>query len=234
MNKRVLLVENHPQTNIGLVGQALAEAQVATEMIRPWQGDAVPTATGNFDGLVVFGGAQDALDDQNHPYLPDLARLMALYGAADLPVLGICLGSQILARAHGGENLLGKTPEFGWCGIELCDDGRLDPVLSSAGDQFSIFQWHSDTFTLPKCAVRLARSARVENQCFRIGRASYGMQFHFEAGDAVVAEWVAHESGEIERFAPGWLKHYPAERERHLKTAEETGLAMARAWIALL
>lgn len=132
------------------------------------------------DALVVFGGEQAATDDHTHPYLPDLARLMADYTAMDRPVLGICLGSQLLARAFGGENHLGIAPEFGWVDVALTEAGRADPVLSAVPDRFPIFQWHSDTFTLPPDAVG-PQSHTARHRAFRIGRATYGTQFHFEA-----------------------------------------------------
>lgn len=126
----------------------------------------------NADALVVFGGEQAATDDHSHPYLPDLARLMAEYTAMDRPVLGICLGGQLSARAFGAENRLGVAPEFGWVEVALTDAGRDDPVLSVLPQQFQIFQWHSDTFGLPEGAVHLATSPTAQHQAFRIGRAT--------------------------------------------------------------
>lgn len=149
----------------------------------------MPKDASAYDALVVLGGEQSARDDDTHPYLPELARLMRRFEGEDKAVLGICLGSQILARAYEAENLLGTAHEFGWKTIGLTDEGRVDPLLADVGDDFTIFQWHSDTFALPDGATRLATNGVTRNQAFRIGRATYGTQFHFEANAEVVERW---------------------------------------------
>lgn len=234
MQKRVLIVENYPETDLGQIGVALDERAVETHMVRPWKGETLPDSPDGFHGIVVLGGEQSALDDHSHPYLPDLAKLMRDFGDSDQPVLGICLGSQILARAHGGENLLGIAPEFGWHGIDLTDAAGDDPVLSAVPSRFPIFEWHSDTFTLPPGALHLATSGAVINQCFRIGRASYGMQFHFEANRHVVEAWRQRHPETIDRIRPGWLDLYEAHVAAHADEADAAGLAIARAWAGLL
>jgi GMP synthase-like glutamine amidotransferase len=230
---RVAIVENTRITHHGQVGVALHERAATIDLYKPWSGQPLPD-TVDADALVVFGGEQSALDDAAHPYLPGLARLMAGYTALDRPVLGICLGSQILARAFGAQNLLGTAPEFGWCQVGLTDHGRADPVLSVLPDAFPIFQWHSDTFTLPPGATRLAGSAMAENQCFRIGRATYGMQFHFEASRAVVEDWSRTFPDLVERLSPGWHAALPAHAARHGAQADGFGLTLARAWTRLI
>ena len=120
---RVAIVENTRITHHGQVGVALHERAALVDLYKPWSGQPLPQ-TVDADALVVFGGEQAATDDHSHPYLPDLARLMADYTALDRPVLGICLGSQLLARAYGGDNQLGVTPEFGWVDVSLTEAGR--------------------------------------------------------------------------------------------------------------
>ncbi len=227
---RVAVVENTVISDLGQVGVALAEAGAEIVMYRPFKGEALPDV-GRYDGLVVLGGEQSALDDHLHPYLPDLAARMRHAAESGKAVLGICLGSQILARAFGATNLLGQAHEFGWHRINLTREGREDPVLSAVEDGFHIFQWHSDTFTLPEGAVRLAHNSAVANQAFRVGRAAYGTQFHFEASRSVVAGWNEGFHHLIEAMEPGWLERYPALAERHGESADEAGLALARAWV---
>ena len=230
---RVAIVENTRITHHGLVGVALHERAALIDQHRPWTGEALPD-TPEADALVVFGGEQSATDDQTHPYLPALARLMQAYTAADKPVLGICLGAQLLARAYGAENQLGTTPEFGWCGISLTEAGRADPVLSRAPQSFAIFQWHSDTFTLPEGATLLATGTTARHQAFRIGRATYGTQFHFEASRAVVADWLARFPDHVDHMAPGWAARHDALAVSDGIRADAHGLALARAWVALI
>jgi GMP synthase-like glutamine amidotransferase len=230
---RVLIIENIHSTPWGNVGIALEEAQAETVLKRPWQGDALP-AHDDYDAIVVLGGEQSALDDEKHPYLPDLAQLMRRFGEADKPVLGICLGSQLLARGHGGTNLLGQAREFGWREVRRTEAAADDPVLSVVDDAFPIFEWHSDTFTLPEGAVRLATNDAAVNQCFRVGRASYGMQFHFEANREVVETWVKTFPETVARMDPDWLPTYPQRAETEGRVADAAGLAIARAWVRLI
>lgn len=228
---RILIVENFRRTSLGQVEVALTEAGAEQIWVRPLDGEVLPATSDGFDGMVVLGGEQNALDDELHPYLPGLAGLMKRFGDDDKAVLGICLGSQLLARAHGGTNLLGKHREFGWHRVALTETGKADPVFAAVDGEFPIFEWHSDSFTLPEGAVHLAQSGAVANQCFRIGRASYGMQFHFEASRPVVEAWNRDFKDTIERVMPGWLVDY----DRHAATdgiqADAAGLAIARAWV---
>lgn len=230
---RVAIVENTRITHHGQVGVALHERAALIDQHRPWTGQPLPDAA-EADALVVFGGEQSATDDHTHPYLPALARLMRAYSDADKPVLGICLGSQLLARAYGADNHLGTAPEFGWVDVTLTADGRKDPVLSSVPDSFPIFQWHSDTFTLPQGAVHLATSATARHQAFRIGRATYGTQFHFEANRPMVADWLFRFPDLVERMSPGWADQHSEHAATLGEQADQHGLALARAWVALI
>lgn len=227
---RVAIVENTVISHLGQVGVALEEAGAEMVVYRPFRGEALPDVT-RYDGLVVLGGEQSAIDDDLHPYLPHLAARMRMAAETGKAVLGICLGSQILARAFGGENLLGKTREFGWHRIHHTAAGKADPVLSAVEEGFPIFQWHSDTFTLPEGAVHLAQNPAVANQAFRVGRAAYGTQFHFEASTPVVAEWAEKFGHLIEAMQPGWIERYPDEAREDGAKADAAGLAIARAWV---
>lgn len=230
---RVAIVENTRITHHGQVGVALHEKAALIDQHRPWTGQPLPTEP-EADALIVFGGEQSATDDHTHPYLPDLARLMAAYTMADKPVLGICLGSQILARAYGAENHLGAAPEFGWVDVTLTEAGRTDPVLSTVPDSFPIFQWHSDTFTLPEGAVHLATNTTARHQAYRIGRATYGTQFHFEANRPMIADWLARFPDLIDRMSPGWAARHETLAETLGTKADAHGLALARAWVSLI
>jgi GMP synthase (glutamine-hydrolysing) len=230
---RVAIVENTRVTHHGQVGVALHEAAALIDQYKPWTGQPLPR-TVDADALVVFGGEQSALDDDTHPYLSDLARLIRDYTAMDRPVLGICLGSQVMARAFGATNQLGDAPEFGWVDVTLTEEGRQDPVLSALPDQFPIFQWHSDTFTLPPEAVHLATNATARQQAFRIGRATYGTQFHFEASRPVVQDWITRFPESIDRLAPGWIGRHAELAATLGEKADAHGLALARAWVSLI
>ncbi len=231
---RVAIIENTHVTHHGQVGVALHQAGALIDQFKPFASGALPRSARDHDALVVFGGEQSATDDAGHPYLPALADLMRTFTDADRPVLGICLGSQILARAFGAANHLGTAPEFGWCNVTLTDAGLDDPVLSGTPEAFPIFQWHSDTFSLPEGATLLATSPGAAHQAFRIGRASYGMQFHFEASRAVVADWTRTFPDGMDKMERGWVARHPAQAKAHGVAADAAGLAIARAWVELI
>jgi GMP synthase (glutamine-hydrolysing) len=148
--------------------------------------------------------------------------------------LGICLGAQVMARGLGATNHIGTAREFGWCEVRLTDAAADDPVLRHLPATFPIFEWHADTFTLPPGTTQLATTATAPVQCYRSHRAAYGMQFHFEASRALVSDWNATFPELVEANQPGWLAAFP-QRAAHVGAqADAHGLAIARAWVALI
>lgn len=230
---RVAIVENTAVTHHGQVGVALHEAAARIDLFKPWQ-DGVLPELGSYDALVVFGGEQNALADDIHPYLPRLARLMKESAEQGIATLGICLGSQVFARGIGADNHIGTAGEYGWTEIALREEGRSDPVLGALPSQFPIMQWHSDTFSLPPGAVHLAGTAKAPVQCYRYGRAGYGMQFHFEANRAVVNDWVVEFAEAFEAASPGWIARHPEYASSKGVSADAHGLAIARAFVGLI
>jgi len=229
---RVAIVENTRVTHHGQIGVALHEAGARIDLFKPHLGQPLPQDAADHDALIVFGGEQNALADDTHPYLPKLAKLITRFTAADRATLGICLGSQLTARAFGGTNHIGTAPEFGWTEVQLTAEGQNDPVLGGLPNSFPIFQWHSDTFTLPQGALHLATSSGAANQAFRLGRATYATQFHFEANRNVVADWNREFPDLVEGNEPGWLDAYPARAATTGALADEIGLQIARAFTA--
>lgn len=230
---RVAIVENTAITHHGQVGVALHEAAAQITIFRPFADGKLPDPE-SFDALVVFGGEQAATADATHPYLPELAARMRDFTAAGRAVLGICLGSQVLARAYGGQNHLNAAPEHGWCAVDLTPAGQADPLFAGVNPQFRIMQMHADTFDLPPGAIHLAGSDRAPSQAFRMGRATYGTQFHFEASRAVVADWDRRLGHVIATLTPDWAGLYAEGGARYGASADATGLQLARNWVALI
>lgn len=230
---RVAIVENTRITHHGQVGVALHEVGALVDLYRPFR-DGILPQPGSFDALISFGGEQSALDDDIHPYLAPLGALMAQSSAAGTAVLGICLGAQVFARGLGAQNHLGIAQEFGWCPVSLTPQAKPDPVMGTLPDHFDIFEWHSDTFTLPPDTTHLATSPLAGVQCFRHGRAGYGMQFHFEASRAVARDWARTFPELSEKLHPGWAKALPQREMTQGIHADAHGLALARAWVSLI
>lgn len=231
---RVLVVQNYDNTGLGQVGAALAEAGAKIDLCNAHLGDALPGDASQHDAIVVLGGGQNALADAEYPYIPALLDLIRDFEAKDRSVLGICLGSQLMARAFGGMNLIGTAPEFGWREVGLTNEAAADPVFGALPKNFPSFQWHDDTFTLPEGAVHLAANPATQNQAFRIGRAAYGFQFHFEADQSLVRQWNAAFADLLHERQPGWLERFEDEASVHGGIADEVGLALARGWVATI
>ena len=230
---RILAVENYRGTGLGLVGQALDEAGAAVDLRRMWDGDRLPDDPSGHDGIIVLGGGQSAVDDAAHPYLPHLARLMRTFGDSGRAVLGICLGSQILARGYGANNLLGRPIEIGWLPVRSTAEGADDPLIGALGPVATPFHWHTDSFSLPEGAVRLASSERTENQGFRIGAKVYGIQFHFEADRTIVDTWTSTYRHLLTGGAADWPDRHAADQATLGAAADRVGLEIARAFVAL-
>lgn len=228
---RVLIILNLVGCRLGQIGTALEEAGAEVDILSPHQGEPLPASHANHDGIVIFGGTQNALADDACPWLPGLVGLMRSFVDDGRSVLGICLGSQLLARACGAENIIGGASEFGWQQVGLTADGQADPLFEGVPAAFPIFQWHDDTFRLPKGAMRLAANETVENQAFRVGRAAYGVQFHFEANRGVVSHWNEQFAEHLATHRPQWAEQYPHEAERFGPEAEAVGLTIARNWV---
>ena len=231
---RVLIVANYKSTPAGLVGTALREAGAAIDLRKAHRGDPLPETAEGHDGIVILGGEQNALADAECPWFPGLLALIRGFADLDKPVLGICLGSQLVARAFGGENLLGRPVEFGWRTVRPTEAGRDDAVLAGRGEGSPVFHWHEDTFTLPPGAVHLAASDMTEHQAFRVGRAVYGVQFHFEADRPVVEGWSTEFAPTILGLAPDWPERHGRDASRLGPAADAAGLELARRWVRLV
>ena len=228
----VLVVQNYQGSGLGQIEPILTDAGFSIDLRHPYDGDTLPADDHGYRALIVLGGEQNALADDECPYFPHLLELIRKFGGSDKAVLGICLGSQLIARAYGGENILDRPMEFGWREVQLTEEGKSDPVLSAAGETFPIFHWHRDTFSLPRNAIHMATSDMTPHQAYRIGRAVYGTQFHFEADTKLVAEWNDQLGGLISGFAPQWTEQYPVLAETLGIKADAAGAALAKAWVS--
>ena len=143
-----------------------------------------------YQGLIVLGGPMNVDEQHRHPHLK--TELLAIEAALrqDKPVLGICLGAQLLAHVLGAPVVPHGHHEIGWYELETTDEGRHDAVTGTLGERAPVFQWHGRTYGLPTGAVQLARTATCEQQAFRFGETAYGFQFHLEADTKMIERWL--------------------------------------------
>jgi GMP synthase (glutamine-hydrolysing) len=179
------------------------------------------------DGVVAMGGPMNVDDVRRHPELADEREWLAGAVERGIPVLGICLGAQLLARALGARVKPGKRPEIGFAELRVRDPN--DPVVGALAPTATVLHWHGDVFELPEGARSLASSAATEHQAFRIGN-SWGLLFHPEADAAMVERWlevpeVVMEAGRaIGLGASGLLPSQAEELEPDLLRRTATGL----------
>jgi GMP synthase (glutamine-hydrolysing) len=151
--------------------------------------DAHPRLEG-YDGLVVLGGPMSVDDVDRHPHLATEVGLLRQALDLDIPVLGICLGAQLIAKALGGAVGRNGEKEIGWYDVCASEEGHADPLVGQFGPQERIFQWHGDTFEMPPGAIHLASTDTCRNQAFRYGNKVYGFQFHLEADERLIERWL--------------------------------------------
>jgi GMP synthase-like glutamine amidotransferase len=142
-----------------------------------------------YDAVLVFGGQMNVDEEDAHPWLRDEDELIRTLLARDVPLLGVCLGGQLLAKAAGAH--VGPSPEIerGFVRVELTDEADGDPIFGSLSREFEVFSMHEYAFHVPEGAVELARSS-VCSQAFRVGDCAWGIQFHPEVRVEQIAEWV--------------------------------------------
>lgn len=226
--RRMLVFQHVPHEILGGLDPLLRDAGFRIRYMNfGRQGDARPDVS-RYHGLVVLGGPMNCDEVERHPHLA--VEMDAIRAAIDkgMPVLGICLGGQLIARALGAQVKRNGEKEIGWYDVTPTAQGAQDPLFAPFAGTEKIFQWHGDTFDIPPGAVHLASSASCANQAFRYGENVYALQFHLEVDQPLIERWLhtpvmARElEGLGSRFEP---QHILAETGRHIGRSLELGRA---------
>jgi len=223
---RVLSVTHGPSVPGGVFDEV---AEAAGHELERWVvplGGA-PQPARSYGAIMVFGGSMHPDQDDRHAWLEREESFLRDALADDVPVLGVCLGAQMLARAADAWVGPAPEPEIGWFDVELTPEGRNDPVLGVLPSTTEAFQWHSYTFAVPATGTELARSALC-TQAFRAGRRAWGLQFHAEVTLAMVRTWTAEEADEL----PVSVQEFLAETERRIDEWNGHGRRLATAFLA--
>lgn len=184
-----LIVQNDPHCPAGSCSRLLLGAGHPFATVAPYLGEPFPEPD-TLSGIIVLGGEMGVHDTAEHPYLVGVLSFIGRALDAGTPLLGICLGGQLLAHAAGG-TVSSPSPhgEHGVCGVELNAQGMRDPLFRGVGNPFVTFQLHNDSFAVPPGATLLAVSPACPAQAFRLGNAVYGLQFHPEVDRPIVSAW---------------------------------------------
>ncbi len=155
-----------------------------------------------YNGLVILGGPMNVDQGHRFPHLHHEVKMVEAALKKEIPVLGVCLGAQIIAKALGAQ--VGQNPEkeIGWHDVFLTEAGKKDFLFATFQQPEKIFHWHGDTFEIPRGAVHLAASEICKNQAFRYGKKVYGLQFHLEVDEPMIERWlvVPHHKEEMENL----------------------------------
>ena len=201
-----LVIENDPTDDARRLGDWLVDAGLELRVSRPYAGDEVAADLSGYAALVVLGGDQRAYPSADGtpgaPWFPALESLLRHAVRHRVPTLGVCLGAQLLAIAHGGTvEASAAGPEIGPALVARRDAADRDPLFAPVPFAPDVLQWHLDEITgLPAAAVLLAASTRHPHQAFRIGDRAWGTQFHIECDTAMVARWAGGDRGLLEEL----------------------------------
>jgi GMP synthase (glutamine-hydrolysing) len=197
--KRVLSLTHVAHEGPSRIFGALERAGLTPDVRRLHAGDTLPAALDDYAALIVMGGPMGVSDagSARYPFLAPELELLREAVRREFPVLGVCLGAQLLAAAAGARvypNVTGDPPrptrEVGWGAVHFVRTPAEEPLLAGLDAAEVVLHWHGDTFDLPSGATLLASTLQCENQMFRLGRRQLGLQFHVELTEADVAIWL--------------------------------------------
>ncbi|HEX6671337.1 MAG TPA: type 1 glutamine amidotransferase [Nitrososphaeraceae archaeon] len=188
----ILVVQNIGCEHLGNLSR-LFESDGYNISLLNSQKDLIPTDINSYSGIIILGGPMSVYD--NYDYLKDQQKLIKKAVDMQIPTLGICLGSQLIAEALGGTVYPGNLKEIGWYNVEITENGSRDIFNGVKSFKNKVFQWHGDTFRLPESAIILAKSD-IYVQAFRINSA-IGIQFHIEINESMIEEWIKIYSKEV-------------------------------------
>ncbi len=186
-------------------------------------------------GVVVMGGPMSANDGEKLPFIREELRLIETALNQDLPFLGVCLGSQLLAKALGMRVYRGERKEIGWYPLWIRPEAKDDPVFKEFPPRLEMFQWHGETFEQPSGSQLLASSELYLNQAFRYGKRAYGLQFHAEMSPEMIQDWQREGQAEIE--AAGLEKNWKdigTLNARHGDALRRYAQGVAQGFVSLL
>jgi GMP synthase-like glutamine amidotransferase len=231
----VVIVQHEESVPPGLIAQVLDEEGIDYRIFEAWHDEDWPDVS-DIGALIVMGGTMNVDETERFPFLERSRALMRSAVHSDIPILGVCLGSQMLARVSGSGVFRSDPRNAGFSGVTATPEGRGDPVIGPFADGTPVLQFHEDTFEAPDEATLLATSDTSGLvQAFRIGDSAYAVQFHFEVDRDILRGWVDDIGSE--RMRADWgvsSEELLAIADRHLPAQTEAGRRLVKGFLSLL
>lgn len=193
----MLVIHHVPHEGLGTFEEPLKESGHKLRFLKVYEPEANWSECEQIDALVVMGGPMAVYEKHKHPFITKELKLIERVLKAEQPILGICLGAQLLAYVLGARVRKNSQKEIGWYPLMREPGADGDPLCEPFGQTETVFQWHGDTFALPKGAARLFSSPLCSEQAFRYSDAVYGLQFHVEVTEAMIGAWLRINRSEI-------------------------------------
>lgn len=197
----LLILEHVPHERLGAFEAAFVGRGLQLLPLRTFERSAQWPAVERVDGVVSMGGPMSVDEQADYPWMPKELALLREAVAQQLPILGVCLGAQLLAAALGAAVTKSPQKEIGWYPLMRAPGAEGDPLFAPFGPSETVLQWHGDTFALPPGAVRLASSPLCAEQAFRFQDHVYGLQFHLEVTEAMIRAWMRNPGNRAELTA---------------------------------
>jgi GMP synthase (glutamine-hydrolysing) len=195
--EEIVVFQHDPFEDLGFFAEILEKQKANYRVIRLFHGEMPAEDWEHLKALIVLGGPMSAHQEDDYPFLRWEKTIIRAAMDESVPILGVCLGAQLIAAALGTSVFRGRVREIGWSPISITAHGQVDSLLGYLPENATVFQWHGDGFDLPSGAIRLASSVHYENQAFRLGRNIYALQFHLEVTPRMIERWIDERSKEL-------------------------------------
>ncbi|HVN97789.1 MAG TPA: type 1 glutamine amidotransferase [Syntrophorhabdaceae bacterium] len=217
MKRRLLVIKQVEDEGPGLIERVFVANGWDVQIVELIRGESLPLDFDHVGAVVILGGPMNVYEEEAYKFLRQEEQYIRRALIEEIPLLGICLGAQLLAKTCGARVKKAVRKEIGWFSVKKTTEGKIDALLGKNPEYLQVFQWHEDTFDIPEGAVLLATGDDCRNQAFRVGQNAYGLQFHIEVTEAMIKSWIQSDHGILRKTI---LRDTKIVKKRYKKEAD--------------